>query len=106
MTRSIRMICLAMLTIATIATIATMVGCAPSHQDATTDFSLPDELKDYKVIALNRGDGIRLYVLVKKSGEDRPVIGTMLSTKTPIHTIVIDDKKAEINGETYIKLEK
>ena len=51
-------------------------GCSASHEEVTGGFSLPPELKDYKIVRLASDTGNHLYVLVKKDGEDRPVIGT------------------------------
>jgi hypothetical protein len=71
-------------------------GCSASHEEVTENFSLPPELKDYKIVRLASDTGNHLYVLVKKDGEDRPVIGTTQSGKSPVHVIVID-------GEEYVK---
>ena len=69
-----------------------LCGCSARYTDVTDTFKMPPELKDYKVITLFNGD-TGLYVLVKRSGEDREVIGTTRPGKGPIHTIVVDGKE-------------
>lgn len=72
-------------------------GCSNSSIDITDCYEMPPELKDYKIIALEREGGLQcLYVLVKKEKEDRPAIGVSTSGKHPVHTIVVD-------GVEYIK---
>lgn len=78
----------------------TLTGCNATYTDRTGDFILPPELSDYKVIQLQAvNDGPTLYVLVKKSGENRPVIGTTNPQgKVTYQTVIID-------GVAYGKLE-
>jgi hypothetical protein len=83
-----------------------LTSCVPTNEDVTSKWNLPPELKNYKVIEITDSTGITLFVLVKKEGEDRPVIGTTDTGKNPMRIIVIDDTKVEVNGETYLKLEK
>lgn len=67
-------------------------GCSASNEDVTSEFKLPKELEDYKVMMLEKEAGTTLYVLVKKNGEDRNVIGTSNPQGKVInHTIVVDD---------------
>ena len=73
--------------------VALLCGCTPSSQDVTKSFNIPPELKGYHVVRLNDENGVVLYTLVKSKDEDREVVGTMLSGKNPIHTIVIDGKE-------------
>lgn len=73
-------------------------GCTAEYTDQTQAFNLPPELKEYKVVMLNSTGGTRLFVLIKKENEDRPMIGTVKTGKYPVDTIVID-------GVNY-KLEK
>lgn len=77
--------------------VAFLSGCTASYTDQTESFKLPDELKDYKVVRLE-DDSVRvLYVLIRKTNENRNVIGTTSPQgKTMTHTVVID-------GETYIQ---
>jgi len=70
-----------------------IVGCSAHPKDITSEFKLPPELKDYRVIQLHRdGGAMALYVLVK-SNENREVIGTSTSEESSVHTVVIDDKE-------------
>jgi hypothetical protein len=74
-----------------------LVGCSAANEEVTENFSLPSELKEYKIICLSSGKGMFIYVLVKKENENREVIGTSQSSgKYQAHTIVVD-------GEEYIK---
>jgi hypothetical protein len=69
-----------------------LCGCTASNEDVTANFKMPNELSNYKIIRLNSEGPINLYVLVK-THENREVIGTSTSEKSPIHTVVIDDKE-------------
>lgn len=71
-------------------------GCNPENEDVSDNYSLPIELKDYKVVRLDSSLGNYLYVIVKKQGEDRKVIGTEKGGKNHHPVIVID-------GEEYVK---
>jgi hypothetical protein len=81
--------------------IGLFTGCTDASYNRSTErFSMPPELKDYEIYRLeSKNGGPTLYVLVKKNGEDRPVLGTTQPGKVPMHTVVID-------GEAYGKLEK
>jgi hypothetical protein len=71
-----------------------LVGCDATQTDLTGTFSLPPELKDYKVFRITSTDTTCLYVLVK----NKEVVGVSTTGKSPIHVV--------IDGEEYSKVEK